>query len=165
MKWTNIIIFFLIKTNGWKDIHWNFYFSVNLNKILCFIYIKKKILQNVYFKADLFSQTIIRKIYIQLICVTKTRNGKLVALGWKQPLQEKLDIFVRIAANWYNNNHVKLFLFLFGPVNLHSDSWILQLKKSESVNGLWVKKFFVKTVTSCIRQATFFKFKGKHTKC
>ena len=24
-----------------------------------------------------------------------TRNGKLVALGWKQPLQEKLDIFVR----------------------------------------------------------------------
>ena len=34
-----------------------------------------------------------RKIYIQLICITKTRNGKLVALGWKQPLQEKLDIF------------------------------------------------------------------------
>ena len=30
-------------------------FSVNLNKILCFIYIlKKKILQTVYFKADLF---------------------------------------------------------------------------------------------------------------
>jgi hypothetical protein len=34
-----------------------------------------------------------RIIYIQLICVSKTRNGKLVALGWKQPLQEKLDIF------------------------------------------------------------------------
>ena len=34
-----------------------------------------------------------RKMYIQLICVTKTRNGKLVALDWKQPLQEKLDIF------------------------------------------------------------------------
>jgi hypothetical protein len=32
-------------------------------------------------------------IYIQLICITKTRNGKLVALGWKQPLQENLDIF------------------------------------------------------------------------
>ena len=30
--------------------------------------------------------------YIQLICVTKTRNGKLVALALKQPLQEKLDI-------------------------------------------------------------------------
>jgi len=27
---------------------------------------------------------------VQLICVTKMRNGKLVALGWKQPLQEKL---------------------------------------------------------------------------
>jgi hypothetical protein len=35
-----------------------------------------------------------RKIYIhvQLICIAKTRNGKLVALAWKQPLQEKLDI-------------------------------------------------------------------------
>jgi hypothetical protein len=33
-----------------------------------------------------------RKIYIQLICIAKTRNGKLVALTWKQPLQEKLDI-------------------------------------------------------------------------
>ena len=31
-----------------------------------------------------------RKIYIQLICIAK--NGKLVALAWKQPLQEKLDI-------------------------------------------------------------------------
>jgi hypothetical protein len=30
---------------------------------------------------------------------------------------------------------VKLFLFLFGPVNLHSDSWILQLKKSEWLVG------------------------------
>jgi hypothetical protein len=37
--------------------------------------------------------------------------------------------------NWYNNKHVKLFLFLFGPVNLHSDSWILQLKKSEWLVG------------------------------
>jgi hypothetical protein len=26
---------------------------------------------------------------------SESRNGKLVALGWKQPLQEKLDIFVR----------------------------------------------------------------------
>jgi hypothetical protein len=33
-----------------------------------------------------------RKIYIQLICIAKTRNGKLVALALKQPLQEKLDI-------------------------------------------------------------------------
>jgi hypothetical protein len=33
-----------------------------------------------------------RKICIQLICTAKTRNGKLVALAWKQPLQEKLDI-------------------------------------------------------------------------
>jgi hypothetical protein len=33
-----------------------------------------------------------RKIYIQLICIAKKRNGKLVALAWKQPLQEKLDI-------------------------------------------------------------------------
>jgi hypothetical protein len=30
-------------------------------------------------------------IYIQ-ICIAKTRNGKLVAFVWKQPLQEKLDI-------------------------------------------------------------------------
>jgi hypothetical protein len=37
-----------------EKIHLNFYFFVNLNKILYFIYIKKKILQNVYFKADLF---------------------------------------------------------------------------------------------------------------
>jgi hypothetical protein len=41
----------------------------------------------------------------------------------------------QLAANWYNNKHVKLFLFLFGPVNLHSDSWILQLKKSEWLVG------------------------------
>ena len=27
------------------------------------------------------------------MCITKTRNGKLVALERKQPLQEKLDIF------------------------------------------------------------------------
>ena len=27
------------------------------------------------------------------MCITKTRNEKLVALEWKQPLQEKLDIF------------------------------------------------------------------------
>ena len=35
-----------------------------------------------------------RKIYIhvQLICIAKTRNGKLVSLAWKQPLQEELDI-------------------------------------------------------------------------
>jgi hypothetical protein len=72
------------------------YLPVNLNKILCFIYKKKKIKQNVYqyfkFKADLFYQTMFRKICIQLICIAKTRNGKLVALAWKQPLQEKLDI-------------------------------------------------------------------------
>ena len=53
---------------------------------------KKKIIQNVYFKADLFYQTMFRKRYIQLICISKTRNGKLVALAWKQPLQEKFDI-------------------------------------------------------------------------
>ena len=39
----------------------------------------------------------------------------------------------RIAANWYNNKHVKLFLFLFEFYN------------SRSPNGLWVKKFFMKT--------------------
>jgi hypothetical protein len=33
-----------------------------------------------------------RKRYIQLICIAKTGNGKLVALAWKQPLREKLDI-------------------------------------------------------------------------
>jgi hypothetical protein len=44
---------------------------------------------------------------------------------------------------------VKLFLFLFGPVNLHSDSWILQLKKSEWLVGQkvfhedwWQRPFF-----------------------
>jgi hypothetical protein len=26
-------------------------------------------------------QVMFRKIYIQLICITKTRNGKLIALG------------------------------------------------------------------------------------
>ena len=41
----------------------------------------------------------------------------------------------RVVTYWYNNKHVKLFLFLFGPVNLHSDSWILQLKKSEWLVG------------------------------
>ena len=30
---------------------------------------------------------------------------------------------------------MKLFLFIFGPVNLHLDSWILQLKKSEWLVG------------------------------
>ena len=30
---------------------------------------------------------------------------------------------------------MKLFLFLFGPVNLLSDAWILQLKKSEWLVG------------------------------
>jgi hypothetical protein len=49
------------------------------------LFIKKKIKQNVYryfkFKADLFYQTMFRKIYIQLICIAKTRNGKLVALA------------------------------------------------------------------------------------
>ena len=30
------------------------FISLNLNKILCFIYIKKKNLENVYFKADFF---------------------------------------------------------------------------------------------------------------
>jgi hypothetical protein len=60
LKWTNITSFFLIKTNVWKDLLKFLYlkFSVNLNKII-YLY-KKKILQNVYFKADLF-----RKIYIQ----------------------------------------------------------------------------------------------------
>ena len=38
LKWTNITSFFLIKINGWKD---PLKFSVNLNKILCFIYVKK----------------------------------------------------------------------------------------------------------------------------
>jgi hypothetical protein len=53
----------------------------------------------------------------------------------------------RIAANWYNNKHLKLFLFLFGPVNLHSDSWILQLKKrNKNFSGSFqpfVRKKFV----------------------
>ena len=30
---------------------------------------------------------------VQLICITKARNGILAAVGWKQPLQVKLDIF------------------------------------------------------------------------
>jgi hypothetical protein len=67
----------------------------------------------------------------------------LVALGLKATTAGKAwYVCERIVANWYNNKHVKLFLFLFGPVNLHSDSWILQLKNP---NGLWVNKFFVKT--------------------
>jgi hypothetical protein len=37
LKWTNITSFFLIKTNGWKDLLKFLYlkFSVNLNKIHC----------------------------------------------------------------------------------------------------------------------------------
>jgi hypothetical protein len=38
LKWTNITSFFLIKINGWKD---PLKFSVNLNKIIWFIYKKK----------------------------------------------------------------------------------------------------------------------------
>ena len=44
---------------------------------------------------------------------------------------------------------MKLFLFLFGPVNLHSDSWIQELKKSEWLVGqkvfredLWQRPVF-----------------------
>ena len=33
-----------------------------------------------------------KKIYIQLICIAKTRNGKLLAIAWMQPLKEKHDI-------------------------------------------------------------------------
>jgi hypothetical protein len=77
-----------------------------------------------------------RKIYIQLICITKTRIGKLVALWLKATTAGKTWYFCeRITANWYNKKHVKLFLFLFGPVNLHSNSWIQQLKKSEWLVG------------------------------
>ena len=46
LKWTNITSFFLIKTNGWKD----------LLKLLflCEFKCKKKNLQNVYFNVDFF---------------------------------------------------------------------------------------------------------------
>jgi len=58
------------------------------------VYIKKKNSTKCILQSRLvLAKTMFRKIYIQLICITKTRNGKLVALGWKQPLQEKLDIF------------------------------------------------------------------------
>jgi hypothetical protein len=40
LKWTNITSFFLIKTNGLKRYPLKIYLSVNLNKILCFIYKK-----------------------------------------------------------------------------------------------------------------------------
>jgi hypothetical protein len=53
-----------------------------------------------------------RKIYIQLIGITETRNGKLVALGWKQLLQDKLDNFEKIYPK--RNNFTWHMIFLQG---------------------------------------------------
>ena len=57
------------KTNGWKD-PLNFFFSVNLNKIFALFIYKKKILQNVYFKArpnDLSLVCLYLSLYISFL--------------------------------------------------------------------------------------------------
>jgi hypothetical protein len=67
---------------------------------LLYLYKNNKFYKMFTSKQSCFNKQCSEK-YIQLICVTKTRNGKLVALGWKQPLQEKLDI---ISKNMRANN-------------------------------------------------------------
>jgi hypothetical protein len=68
-----------------------------------------------------------RKIYIQLICITKTRNG--IDSPWlKATTAGKAWYFCERIDNWYNNKQVKLFL-------------TPEFYNSRNLNGLWVKIF------------------------
>jgi hypothetical protein len=82
LKWAHITSFFLIKTNCWKY-PLKFYFSLNLNKILCFIYIKKKFYKMFTSKQTCFNKQCSEKYIYQNKLWTNWRSSR--ALLYNKP--------------------------------------------------------------------------------